>query len=198
MKKTKPLLLCLTGGPSSGKTAVARKAEELFSDRIVVVHERATILLQDNPPNPWTPEWRCKFQDAVFQAQRDAEAEALARAGAMGRVAVLVDRGILDGAAYLPGELVEFAARFGVDVLAEMLRYYAIIRVQSLACVRPEAYGRDGNAERFEAAAEAERLDAAIGRVWAGHPRLVSIPVMETLDQKVEAALTVIQNLIKE
>jgi predicted ATPase len=95
----------LTGGPCSGKTTVQRAVSEEFFDRVVLVTEAATLLLEGGFPVPgkqlpWSEEWQAAFQAAILPRQQSLEEAYGLVARDRGCRLIVCDRGILDGAAY--------------------------------------------------------------------------------------------------
>ena len=139
--------LVMTGGPCSGKTTVLAALREEFRDRIVLVPEVATVLLEGGFPIPgkhleWSEEWQAAFQSAVLPLQTSMENAYRLVAGT--DKLVICDRGVLDGAAYTPGGVEEFCSRYGVDKEAALARYTAVIHLESLAVSEPSLYGKAG------------------------------------------------------
>jgi dephospho-CoA kinase len=102
-----PFVVCLIGGPASGKSSVLKAIRRSFSGReVVIVREAASYLLHHNFPRPdGTRERLNAFQDAIVQRQFRLEAAARARARRNCIPVVVCDRGVLDTAAYLLGGL---------------------------------------------------------------------------------------------
>ncbi len=158
-------MIVLTGGPCAGKSTVLKAAAH--TPGLVVVPEAATLLLEGPMPAPkvWTQEWQDAFQAAILKLQLQQEEEALERGGQT----ILCDRGLLDGAAYVPGGQAEYCRRFGLDLELVLNRYQQVIHLESLATARPELYGKGNNEHRFESLGEAQALEGRTRAAWHGH-----------------------------
>lgn len=168
--------IVLTGGPCSGKTTTLLALKEEFEDQIILVPEVATILLQGGFPIPgkdleWSEEWQASFQTAVLPLQSAIEDAYVLMAQSNGGKMLICDRGVLDGAAYTPGGVLEFCKRYGVDVEKAQARYAAVIHLESLATAEPKKYGKADNDSRFEPLERAQELEKATRQAWESHPR---------------------------
>ena len=159
----------LTGGPCSGKTTVQRVLRETFTNQLVYVPEAATMLLEGGFPAPsttlpWSEAWQLSFQRAVLALQYSLED--IHSITDEGTKLIVCDRGVLDGAAYMPGGRNEFGKRFNVDLQDAIERYEVVIHLESLATTDPECYGRFNNEHRFESIEQAQSLEHAIREAW--------------------------------
>jgi len=142
-----------------------------YGDKVVFVPEAATLLLNSGEyPTPeeaggWTQKWQDGFQKAIIKKQLELEEKYENHPGI-----VVFDRGLLDGAAYLPGGIKEFENKFGVNAQDILSRYDKVIHLVSLAKRNPKLYGKTGNEQRFESIEEAKKLEQNIENVWKGHP----------------------------
>lgn len=179
MNQTELTRIVLTGGPSGGKSSAIRAFEEQYASQVYCTPEIATLLLSGGFPtpsevNPWTRNWQNSFQRAVAHTQLGLEAVAEERALRDGQQAIVCDRGLLDGAAYLDGEVEELEELTG-QTQAEMLgRYQAVIHLPTTALVAE--YDRFSNPHRLEEAEEAIQLEAKTLEAWKAHPnrRIIS------------------------
>lgn len=163
-----PRLVVLTGGPGAGKTATLEVVQRELCGHVAVVPEAASILWTGGFPRRGSAPARRAAQRAIAHVQLELQQLAVDE----GRAALIVcDRGVLDGLAYWPGEPDDFFAELGTTRAAELARYALVIHLRP----PPAGHGYQGDAVRLEDAAEAARLDAAIARAWAGHPRQVEV-----------------------
>ncbi len=195
--------IVLTGGPCSGKSTVQRALREEFHDQLILVPEVATLLLEGGFPVPgkhlpWSQEWQDAFQAAVLPLQHSLEEMYVLVAKNQGGKLIICDRGMLDGAAYIPGGVQEFCRRFGVDTAEVMAHYEAIIHLESLATADPEKYGRDGNDSRFEPLEKAQQVEYGTREAWAGHPRHLIINGRRGFEGKVAEVLGIIRFILAE
>ncbi len=181
-----PRLIVLTGGPGAGKTATLEVVQRELCGHVTVVPEAASILWKGGFPRRSTELARRAAQRAIARVQGELQRLAVDE----GSVALVVcDRGVLDGLAYWPGEPDEFFAELGTTRAAELARYDLVIHLRP-----PQAdHGYQGDAVRVEDATEAARLDAAIERAWAGHPRHVVIASDDDFLHKLRVAVDLIR-----
>lgn len=181
-----PRRVVITGGPAAGKTAVADFLRARCGDGLVVLPESATLLFEGGLPRARTDAGLRALQRAIFAVQRGVEdLLAAERPG----VAALCDRGTLDGAVYWPGGPAAFLRALGTSLRAEYARYDAVVFLET-AAARGGRLPR--NPIRTESAREALRLDRALRRVWAGHPRFHFVPCARSLEEKTAACLAVL------
>lgn len=195
------LKVVLTGGPSSGKTVIQQALLEALSDRLELVPEAATVLLSGGFPSPganqlWSQSWQDSFQSAVVALQYSLEEVGEENATRSGAQLILFDRGVLDGAAYMPGGIDEFCRRHNVDLDHAHQRYDVVVHLESLATASPENYGRSNNAHRFESLEQAQRLEYATRAVWEKHPCRHFIHGNRQLDEKVANVVRIVQELL--
>lgn len=185
------ILVAVTGGPGAGKTAVLELARRTFCQHVAILPEAAGIVFEGGFPRHNTEPGRIAAQLAIFQVQRALEY--LAKNEKEVAIA-LCDRGTLDGIAYWPIARSRFFAMTGTKLDDEILRYSAVIHLRSPSA--EQGYTR--NAIRIESAEEAQRIDKRIARVWAGHPRLLTIPSSDEFLTKATAALDLVRELLPE
>lgn len=195
--------IVITGGPCGGKSTVMTVLREEFGDQIAVVPEVATMLLTSGFPMPgkdlpWSKEWQAAFQSAVLPVQTAIEDAIALAAETKGAKVLVCDRGLLDGAAYTPGGVEEFARRYGVNASAALTRYTAVVHLESLAHVDPEKYGKSGNDARFEPLERAQELETATKEAWAAHPRHLVIDGRRGIEGKISEVIGIIRFLLAE
>jgi hypothetical protein len=195
--------IVLTGGPCAGKsTALARVHAHLEAHGLKVyrVPEAATLILSGGVEVKDAPlEYMLSFQRGIVRVQLALEAafDGFARtAGA--RAVLLCDRGVMDGAAYLPGEAwAELLAGEGLDEadLCER-RYTAVIHLVTAAHGVEDSYGTHTNAVRYEDVAGARDVDQRLQLVWRGHPRLRVIETHPDFEVKMRRVVAVASELV--
>ncbi len=183
-------MLVLTGGPCAGKSSVIDHLRSALPNA-AFVPESATILLAGGYPVPgreieYSPTWRHHFQGAILELQLRLENFWLAEAERTGKELLVLDRGVLDGAAYLEGGVREYTETYGVDLDMTLQRYCAIYHLESLATGNPANYGTQGNADRMESLEEATKLELSTRKVWSAHPRHNFIAAEPNIDRKAE------------
>ncbi len=161
-------MIVMTGPPGAGKSAFL--AECVADPRIHVVPEVASILISQLGVRPFGAAGLSeRFQIRLRQIQVAFEALARSEAQRKGCKAVLLDRGTLDAAAYLPGKTAEFAKRFGIHPEREGQRYHGVI---VLGLPPRDVYDRirGNNPARTETYEQAEALAFGIRQAWCHHP----------------------------
>jgi hypothetical protein len=191
----------LTGGPCSGKSTVLEALRNEFGDKLILVPEVATVLLEGGFPLPgkdleWSEKWQAAFQSAILPLQKSFEDSYALVAAAKGCSVIVCDRGMLDGAAYTPGGVQEFCRRYDVSEQEINDRYAAVINLTSLAVIDPEKYGKAGNAARFEPLTQAIALDQSTKAAWASHPNRHIIDGQQGIAGIVEAVCEAIRELL--
>jgi len=188
-KKQAPLrIICLTGGPGAGKTAVADVLKREFQNKIFVLPETASMLYNGGFPRAENAAELKRVQSAIYHVQRHAEEFAKVRKN---RAQVLVcDRGTLDCAAYFPGGLKHFLNEVDTSLRTENARYDVVLHLET-----PDAnMGYDfSNPVRNESSKEALLLDRRIQDVWKEHPLRHVIKAQESFLSKVTEVVELIR-----
>ncbi|MBA8802907.1 hypothetical protein FB382_001198 [Nocardioides ginsengisegetis] len=152
-----------------------------------VLPEAASILFGGGFPRRDGFEERRAAQRALFHVQRELETLGEIEGAAI----MLCDRGTVDGLAYWPGDPGDLWAAVHSSLKAEQQRYAAVIHLQTPS----EGVGYNhANPIRTETARAAALIDARITEVWAGHPRVTTIPASDDFLVKANAALDVIRS----
>lgn len=169
----------LTGGPCAGKTSAMPAIVDrflAFGWKVLVAPETCTLLTGCGVDRTdFTPDMGEAFQCAVMAAQIAVEDGLRRIADAMpGRHLILLDRGVMDGAAFLPAEN---WARVEADVGRRRTelrdaRYDGVIHMVTAAIGAPRHYTLANNPARIESPEEAAASDRRLLRVWTGHPHL--------------------------
>lgn len=195
--------IVLTGGPCGGKTTCLAALKSFLGDKVVLVPEASTMVLEAGFPPPAEgahileiEAWRREFQNAVLSTQRHLEETWARLARHSGRSLMICDRGFLDGAAYWPGGRHAFLAHFGMDLDSVMARYDLILHLESVAVSRPALYGRANNGIRYEDAEGACQVDSRVMEAWDGHPARIHVPAMDTIEDRVALLLRELQRSV--
>lgn len=192
-------MLVLTGGPCAGKSTVLEYLRAALPNA-AFVPEAATVLLSGGYPVPgreveYSDHWRYNFQGAILDLQQRLESFWVHEAQEAGKKMLVLDRGMLDGAAYTPGGATKFAATYGLNLETTLQRYHSVYHLESLAIGNPASYGKQGNAERMESLEEAAELELATREVWSTHPRHTVFAAEPNIDLKAERVL---QRILKD
>lgn len=189
--------IVLTGGPCSGKTTVMKALRARFGGRVHCVPEVATILIAQAGLSPALGgPWSRRFQQVVYATQTTLERAAEEQAAALGKRAVLQDRGTLDALAYLSGGETEFAEVCHADARIEGLRYGLVVQ---LAVPPREIYdaNRANNPARSETYDQAAALDQLIAMAWQPHARVFRrVESAGAMGQKIDAVAALIEDFL--
>ncbi|MFI5240790.1 MAG: ATP-binding protein [Candidatus Saccharimonadia bacterium] len=197
----------LTGGPCSGKSLVHSALQSYFGDQVTFVAEAATSLLSGGFPLPgrdldWSADWQAHFQRAVAGLQCALEMTAQVRARQAGHKIIILDRGLLDGGAYLPRGLHELVELTGQTIDQMLRRYTLVVQLETLAASKPELFGQDNNLQRFETEPEkAVLIDRNLEMCWRWPNNSLiwrHIPVTETFQEKIWRVKSLIDSILSE
>ncbi|MDO8424566.1 MAG: AAA family ATPase, partial [bacterium] len=191
--------IVLTGGPCSGKTTVMQILAKELSNIISFVPEVATILIGQLGINPF-PKDRLRihrFNANIYRTQRIFEGTSVQEAQSEGKQALVLDRGTIDIAAYLPGGLEEMEDICQTKRGLEFDQYDLVICLE----VPPEYVyeeKRRNNPTRSENYEKAFALGERIKESWEEHPNFHIIPNGKTINAKAEVVRRLIQELIAQ
>lgn len=188
--------IALTGGPSAGKSTALRHLDATCGHSLTLVPEVATLLLQGGFPAPdeqypWSIDWQRNFQLAIAITQIALEQTIETRAATNGQGIAVCDRGLADGAAYLPGGLNELSELIGYSKSSILGRYDFVIHLTS-SVTHSSGYQKHTNVHRFEEAEEARKLEERTLEAWADHPKRLILDIEDstTRNQSVVQAIT--------
>ncbi len=196
--------IVLTGGTGSGKSEVLGYIKEFFGDDVICVEETAKSLFRAGFPMPgrdldWSSEWQRLFEDAVFGVQWPLEDATLLRATANHKQVVVYDRGLLCGAAYFDGGVVEFCENYRISPNTLYQRYDVVFHLESLATANSDLYLRLGAAdpEHWLPYPQAIDLEYRTRKAWEGHPNRQFIEGSSGLEQAKKIVSDYIRNMTK-
>ena len=182
----------VTGGPGAGKTAILETAKKHLCQHVAVLPEAASIVFGGGFWRLQTNSAQQAAQRAIFHVQREMET----LVAADGRWALgLCDRGSLDGLAYWPEEEEKYWKDLGSGKATELLRYQAVIHLQTPTAAM--GYNNQ-NVLRIETPEEARVIDDRIEKIWSAHPRYHQIPSSVDFLGKARAAIQIIEELVSE
>ena len=195
----------LTGGPCGGKSS----SLEAFSDALKVkgydvytVPEVPTILIKGGCQYPGANggEKLMQFEIGLIRLQMQIEDSFLRIAASTGRPSVIVmDRGLIDIAAYLPKEQWRELLAANASTEADLAsRYNMVLHLTTAAEGAEKFYTTANNHARTETAEEARALDAKMVENWArAHGNVKVIDNAGTFDEKVaRASAAVVKNVV--
>ena len=184
--------IVITGGPCAGKTTLMGVLAAAFVGRgrgVVLVNECATeVLAQGITPDSCGSV--LGFQRHVFDLQLQKEDRL---AGMSSDAVVLLDRGLMDNAGYLPDdELDMLLAERGMTRADAYARYDAVVHLVTAAIGAEQFFSHETNEHRLEGVEEAVRVDEALRAGWAGHPNLKVIENEGSFEEKLQRAVAAV------
>ena len=186
------------GGPQGGKTTVGKRLKEKYPSLVFVTPEVASCLTEELIPLPGrdtilSPTWLFDFQTAVLPTQTTMEKMWTDTLKNTETKVMIIDRGVLSGAAYFPGGLDEFLKHFNLDLEESFVRYDMVVHFETLAKSKPELFGKTDNEQRYENSPDqAIELDNRIQDIWNRHPQWKYMPSELGIDgifEKVESLI---------
>lgn len=176
----------LTGGPSSGKSALVERLK-VVAPHLALVPETATILLSGGFPKPRTPAEVRIFQ-SVFPGVQDHLERMIALRNPDARV-MIMDRVVMDGYGFWPGDLESFLEAVNLKLEPAMQAYDWVVFFQM-----PDEKDFGGNNPfRFHNYAQSVAVSARLEELWSKHPNFIMIPTTVKFDLKIQIATEVIQ-----
>lgn len=193
--------IVLTGGPCAGKSTVTEALRRQLADSTTFMPEVATMLLEGGFPLPgrdvsFSQAWRDSFQRAIALTQVEMEEAYRLVASESGHRLLILDRGLLDGVAYMD-DAAHWAEVTGLDPKEAIGLYDHVVHLTSLAVSRPKLYNRGSNAHRRERIREAARLCHQTRQAWAKHPSHHQVENGGTIEELITTINTLIEKLMK-
>jgi nicotinamide riboside kinase len=183
--------LVLTGGPSGGKTTMAMSIAKVFSHRVKMVPEAASILFSGGFSRRTYPAAVELQQQAIYAVQ--VAHEAIYEMENKEQRLLVCDRGTLDGWAYWPkSQDPEFFQRIRSTEAQELARYDWVIHLDTAGA---ESYDME-NIIRIENHAEADLINDRIKQCWGRHPQRFVIPSTESFFHKVSNVMSLIERVL--
>lgn len=171
--------IALTGGPCGGKSSSLDHLTAALTARgfdVLCVPEVPTLLLNGGCRFPGLDGGQklVTFESALLSAQQQLEESFAEIAQSTKRASVLVmDRGLLDIAAYMPHELWHTVLdASALDEPTILARYELVLHLVTAADGAEEFYTLANNEARSETAEQARELDRKVRGAWQQHPRL--------------------------
>lgn len=194
--------IVLTGGPGSGKTSVLEKINKVYSSegyKVIIVPETATELMNNGISFRDESISLVDFQELVMRLQL-AKEEVVERAIELSnndKVIVIYDRGTIDNTAYIrKEEFEEILARLNnVKSFADLMNKYDMV-INLVG--REDFYTTENNSARAEDASEALKLGDATLKCWLGHKKVKIVLPKDTMEEKTNVVLNIINDLLKE
>ncbi len=181
-------MIVVTGPPCSGKTTALNALQEKYGADIHFVPEAASIIIgQVGIPFPvGDPFAIARFQQTLATIQRGFEFLVKTQAVRSKKRAIVLDRGDVDCAAYLPNGLDDF------EIITQVTREYAYARYRSVICLAappPDIFEqyRANNPTRTETYEAVCGLGEAMQSVWGNHPAYTFIANGSSWQEKCQA-----------
>lgn len=188
--------IVLTGGPCSGKSTLMALFRKEHGNLLHCVPETATIVIDQVGAKPPIddPVAMRTFQRVIYRVQNSFEKVAHRQAFKDGKAALLLDRGTIDGAAYMPKGVNDLAHVCETTMDDEYARYDGVICLDVPPRAVYDAHKAE-NPARTETHAQAVALGDRILSAWGDHPKFRYVRG-KTLDEKIAAARAALNELI--
>ncbi len=180
--------ICLTGGPSAGKTTLAELLAKEFRRKATIVPEAASILFRGGFPRlEHSFSQKCQ-QRAIYSVQSELERQSQH----LEKNKILIcDRGTVDGAAYWPGKESEFYKAIDSSRKVELARYDWVLHLDTAA---ESAY--QSSVTRIESPSAAQAINKKILTVWKHHPQRFVIHNDQNFSIKMQTALIIMDHIL--
>lgn len=178
--------IALAGAPCSGKTTFLAECRDQYGDRGVFVPEVLTAMVKEAGLSvPYeSPASDLRFIRELAGVRRGLERMADIRAQVDGKQFVMVDRGVLDSAAYVPWSVEELLAVIRSTDAAEYGAYDLVLFFELAPFeVWKDRWG-DNEARHERGYAEVLRLERATKAVWERHPNIHLIRNADSWEDK--------------
>lgn len=186
--------IVITGGPCAGKTELINCAPAILAQcgyKVFCVPETATYLMAGGHLSPTDD--KISFQRAILKLQIAAEDAITDAVNGYSqtcnvpheKIVLLLDRGALDGKAYLPkSEWEQILAECGFSEDELINRYDAVIHLETASKYNTTAFSDETNSARYENALDAIDVDSRTANAWKNHPRLKIIKATANFQEK--------------
>ena len=194
--------IVLTGGPGSGKTSVLEYINKIYSGegyKVVIVSETATDLMNSGITFKDGTISLLDFQELVMRLQlaKEEVVDRMIEQSDNEKIIVIYDRGTIDNSAYInEKEFNEVLARLNnVKTFADLMnKYDLVINLVS----SKHFYTTENNKARSESASDALKLGETTLKCWLGHKKLKIVMPKETISEKINEVLNVINGVLDE
>lgn len=189
----------ITGGPCAGKTEAVKIVKKNLTDKglkVIVVPETATELISSDI-TPWEL-GRDEFQFLLLERSINKENTVQKAAEYLNQdVAIVYDRGLLDGKAYMQNEVFMHELRkYNEDERTVFDRYNAVFHLVTTARGAEDFYTLINNEARTETIEEARKIDDNLIKTWNNHENFKIIDNSTNFEMKMERLLKEIDNVI--
>jgi CYTH domain-containing protein/predicted ATPase len=198
LSKTKKIpRAVLTGGPCSGKSEILKIVRKIAGKSVHCVPEVASILISQVQINPGgNPLKVIRFNEELYNTQKIFEATSAEQVLWDNKKLMLIDRGTVDLAVYLPGGMPQ------MENVCHTQRDYEYKRYDLVICmdVAPEpiyAKYRQNNPARKESYQEAVARGKKTWEVWKDHPSFYFIGNEGGWEEKKRRVLQILEPYIR-
>ncbi len=189
--------IVLTGGPCSGKSSIMESLKSAAGSYIHCVPETASIIISQVGIKPISgdPFAMQRFNRLIYRVQRIFEATSAEYAISQGKKAIVLDRGSVDNAAYMPGGLKEMEDVYKTSRKSEYAQYDLVLYLEVPPANIYEKM-KSHNPARSEDYNQAKELGKCIREAWEDHPNFHVISNKGGWKKKEESVLEAIINFI--
>lgn len=190
--------ICITGGPCGGKTTgiayLTEKLKEIYNIPVIVIPEAATMMAKGGcmiRTNEYQDTGAVEFQHCLLSLQMSIEEQYIAMAKLQSKqasfrdkyldqqhfakdVVLIMDRGLMDGRAYLEQEQWQtMLDQYNMnEVYLRDRRYDLVLHMVTAADGAEKFYNLSNNLARYESdLQEAIQCDKNTQLAWIGHPQ---------------------------
>ena len=192
--------IVLTGGPGSGKTTVLDKIRDVYTKegiKVLVVSETATELINSGISFLDGTVELLDFQELVLRLQlaKESVVDRALELSSKEDVIVIYDRGTIDNTAYINKEEFEIVlTRLNHEKsFSDLLNKYDLV-INLVG--REDFYTTENNKARSESVGEALKLGDRTLHSWVGHPKIRIVKPKDTVDEKINEVLNIINDLL--
>lgn len=194
--------IVFTGGPSAGKSKVIERLKEYYTRlgyNVFIIPETSTEIISTG--FKWWDNLieTNVYQKLIFKYQLDKENNIITaiEESNINDVIILLDRGLMDGKAYMEAEDFEYMAeKYAFSETNIFMRYDAVIYLESVSISFPELFSNENNKARKSNVEQAKVFDEKVKEVWKRHHRFIQIKACKTFEEKYENVLKELQTII--
>lgn len=190
--------IILVGGQCAGKSKTLHAIRKRWKDELRYIPELAGFIRRQFKlkPSNHAPDTQANVQQGIYVCQLWVEYAAEQAALEGGCLATICDRGTLDGAVYHPGGFDRWCKDCGTSLELEHARYDHVIyleqAMEEVYVRRTELYS-ERRPSLYPIAQERARN---LRELWMGHPNFHYIPNYPTAQEKYQAVLSLLEELL--
>jgi adenylate cyclase len=189
-------IIAIDGPPCAGKSTVIQAIKDKFPD-VHFVPEAATVIIAHLGIYHSNQDQMLSIprQRAIYRTQKIFEATSMHYALAMGKKAIVVDRGAVSAAAYMIGGTQQFEETFRTSLDRERKNYDAVIFLH----LPPENVYDDkfgNNPARYETYEQAYATSCRLYEAWHKHSRFHEIFSYGDWQDKEDAVIACLKSIL--